>query len=104
MILWKTIKDHDTLFILAEVSHFLGIFVLGYKLQQKRSVSGWFVLAAGHGSDICMGLKVSQGSPCVYCWKADNCNFNGTHRPVIGKPDSYCRVPDGATRVQVRAW
>lgn len=40
MILWITIRDHDTLFILAELSHFLGIFVLGYKLQQKRSVSG----------------------------------------------------------------
>ncbi|KAG1652979.1 hypothetical protein FOA52_013782 [Chlamydomonas sp. UWO 241] len=40
LILWRTITDHDTLFILAELSHFLGIFILGYKLHQKRSVTG----------------------------------------------------------------
>ncbi|PNW73524.1 hypothetical protein CHLRE_13g562475v5 [Chlamydomonas reinhardtii] len=40
LILWRTIKDHDTLFVLAEIAHFVGIGVLGYKLQQKRSVAG----------------------------------------------------------------
>ncbi len=40
LLLWLTIKDHDTLFVLAEVSHFLGIAVLAFKLQRKRSVAG----------------------------------------------------------------
>ncbi|MEW5306124.1 MAG: hypothetical protein WDW38_003279 [Sanguina aurantia] len=40
MILWKTIEDHDTLFVLAEIVHFLGIGVLAYKLQTKRSIAG----------------------------------------------------------------
>ncbi|KXZ43737.1 hypothetical protein GPECTOR_81g185 [Gonium pectorale] len=40
LILWRTIKDHDTLFVLAEMAHFIGIGVLGYKLQKKKSVAG----------------------------------------------------------------
>lgn len=40
LVLWKTIEDHDTLFVLAEVVHFLGIGVLAYKLQTKRSIAG----------------------------------------------------------------
>ncbi|GFR51382.1 hypothetical protein Agub_g13811 [Astrephomene gubernaculifera] len=40
LVLWRTIKDHDTLFVLAEIAHFLGIGVLGYKLQKKKSVAG----------------------------------------------------------------
>ena len=33
-------QDHDTLFILAEVAHFLGIGILVFKLQRKKSVAG----------------------------------------------------------------
>ena len=40
MILWRTIEDHDTLFILAELSHFVGIGLLAFKLQRKKSVAG----------------------------------------------------------------
>lgn len=40
LILWKTIKDHNTLFILSELAHFIGIGILAYKLQQKKSVAG----------------------------------------------------------------
>jgi ER lumen protein retaining receptor len=40
MILWRTIEDHDTLFVLAESAHFLGIGVLVYKLHTRKSVSG----------------------------------------------------------------
>lgn len=40
MILWRTIEDHDTLFVLAETAHFLGIGVLVYKLHTRKSVSG----------------------------------------------------------------
>eukprot|EP00798_Chlamydomonas_sp_ICE-L_P024020 gene24020-9595_t len=35
LILWRVIEDHDTLFIMAEISHFLG-----YKIIRKRSVAG----------------------------------------------------------------
>jgi hypothetical protein len=40
MILWRTVEDHDTLFVLAETAHFLGIGVLVYKLHTRKSVSG----------------------------------------------------------------
>ena len=40
LVLWRTIKDHDTLFVLAEMAHFIGIGVLGYKLHKKKSVAG----------------------------------------------------------------
>ncbi|GAX80905.1 hypothetical protein CEUSTIGMA_g8340.t1 [Chlamydomonas eustigma] len=40
MILWKTIRDHDTLFILAETAHFLGIGVLMFKMQSRKSAAG----------------------------------------------------------------
>ncbi|KAL6758653.1 KDEL receptor B [Haematococcus lacustris] len=40
LVMWRTIEDHDTLFILAEISHFVGIGVLVYKLQRKKSVAG----------------------------------------------------------------
>ncbi len=39
-MLWKTIRDHDTLFVLAELTHFLGIGMLVFKLQARRSVAG----------------------------------------------------------------
>jgi hypothetical protein len=38
--LWRTIQDHDTLFVLAEIAHFLGIGLLGYKVFSKKSVAG----------------------------------------------------------------
>lgn len=40
MILWRTIEDHDTLFVLAEAAHFVGIGLLVYKLYTKKSVAG----------------------------------------------------------------
>ena len=40
LILWRTIEDHDTLFVLAETAHFIGIGLLGYKLHTKKSVAG----------------------------------------------------------------
>jgi ER lumen protein retaining receptor len=39
-ILWRTIQDHDTLFVLAEAAHFIGIGILGYKVTNKKSVAG----------------------------------------------------------------
>lgn len=40
IVLWLTIEDHDTLFVLAELAHFVGIVVLVYKLYRKKSVAG----------------------------------------------------------------
>lgn len=40
LFLWLTVEDHDTLFVLAEAAHFLGIGLLGYKISAKRSVAG----------------------------------------------------------------
>jgi ER lumen protein retaining receptor len=40
LLLWRTIEDHDTLFVLAELSHFAGIAVLVYKIHTRKSVAG----------------------------------------------------------------
>ena len=40
LILWRTIEDHDTLFVLAEAAHFVGIGLLGWKIWTKKSVAG----------------------------------------------------------------
>lgn len=40
MLLKFTIEDHDTLFVLAEATHFIGIGLLGFKLLTKKSVAG----------------------------------------------------------------
>ncbi len=39
-LLWLVIEDHDNLFIMAEVVHFLGIGVLIYKLWTKKNAGG----------------------------------------------------------------
>ncbi|KAK9822381.1 hypothetical protein WJX81_006024 [Elliptochloris bilobata] len=40
ILLWLVIEDHDNLFVMAEVVHFLGIGVLLYKLTTKRNAGG----------------------------------------------------------------
>ena len=40
LLLWFIVEDHDTLFILSESVHFLGIGVLAFKLLTKRNCSG----------------------------------------------------------------
>jgi len=40
LLLWATIEDHDVLFVLAELAHFLGIGVLAYKIHRRKSVAG----------------------------------------------------------------
>ena len=43
-LLWLVIEDHDNLFIMAEVVHFLGIGVLIYKLWTKKNAGGeWYL-------------------------------------------------------------
>ena len=41
-MLWRTIEDHDTLFVLAEMAHFVGIGLLGFKILTKKSVAGTY--------------------------------------------------------------
>ena len=40
MLLWIIVEDHDTLFILSESVHFVGIGVLSYKLLRKKNCGG----------------------------------------------------------------
>lgn len=74
MILWRTIEDHDTLFVLAEISHFLGIGVLAYKLYTKRSVAGACVRAWHqawwHGTSLCTGMR-------AFGWRAAGAGGRG---------------------------
>mmetsp|Transcript_20267 Transcript_20267/g.56201 ORF Transcript_20267/g.56201 Transcript_20267/m.56201 type:complete len:281 (-) Transcript_20267:360-1202(-) len=39
-LLWLVIEDHDNLFIMSEVVHFLGIAILIYKLQTRKNCAG----------------------------------------------------------------
>jgi hypothetical protein len=73
MLLWRTIEDHDTLFVLAEISHFVGIGLLAYKLQRKKSVAGvhsitgcdLIDLVTHHAPQGCMPACMAL-SPCVH--------------------------------------
>lgn len=40
LLLWLTIEDHDTLFVMSEVVHFMGIGLLMYKLMRKKNLGG----------------------------------------------------------------
>jgi predicted Kef-type K+ transport protein len=39
-LMWLVIEDHDNLFVMAEVVHFLGIGLLAYKLTKKKNAGG----------------------------------------------------------------
>lgn len=43
LLLWVFIEDHDMLFVFAELSHFVGIGLLAYKLVSKKTCVGMFV-------------------------------------------------------------
>ena len=50
LLLWFVVEDHDTLFILSESVHFLGIGVLAWKLIKKKAAGGaptWAAVVAG---------------------------------------------------------
>ena len=40
LLLWWVVEDHDTLFILSESVHVIGIGLLAYKLIKKRAAGG----------------------------------------------------------------
>lgn len=40
LLLWFVVEDHDTLFVLSEGVHFLGIGILAWKLLKKRNCGG----------------------------------------------------------------
>jgi ER lumen protein retaining receptor len=40
LLLWFVVEDHDTLFVLSESVHFMGIGVLAFKLIKKRAAGG----------------------------------------------------------------
>lgn len=43
----RTVEDHDTLFVLAEIAHFVGIGLLGFKMYSKRSAAGAHLAGPG---------------------------------------------------------
>lgn len=38
--MWLVVEDHDNLFIMAEIIHFIGIGLLAYKLTSKKNAGG----------------------------------------------------------------
>lgn len=64
LILWRTIEDHDTLFVLAEAAHFVGIGLLGWKIWSKKSVAGDILQSRARGWGLggmclCSGRKTA---------------------------------------------
>lgn len=47
IFLWLVVHNHDNLFVISEVSHFIGIAFLIYKLFKERTCAGniWFYLS-----------------------------------------------------------
>jgi hypothetical protein len=48
LLLYFVIEDHDTLFIMSEAVHFIGIGFLAYKLLRKKNVGGVLELNLVH--------------------------------------------------------
>jgi hypothetical protein len=44
LLFYFIIEDHDTLFVMSEGVHFLGIGVLAYKLLKKRNCGGTYLV------------------------------------------------------------
>jgi len=40
ILLWLVVDDHDNLFVMSEIIHFIGIAVLIYKLQTRKNCAG----------------------------------------------------------------
>ena len=38
--MWLVIEDHDNLFVMSELVHFLGIALLAWKLVKKKNAGG----------------------------------------------------------------
>lgn len=72
LLLWFVVEDHDTLFILSESVHFLGIGLLAYKLIKKRAAGGASALVAlgGVGGVSVWGQEAGSGR-CI--WVAMMC-------------------------------
>ena len=39
-LMWLVVEDHDNLFIMAEITHFVGIGILAFKLTSKKNAGG----------------------------------------------------------------
>ena len=101
ILLWLVIEDHDNLFVMAEVVHFLGIGVLLYKLTTKRNAGGELAVstAAPAGLDAAVSavlsccpiqLAVSNLSPAV-----------ARRRSVATVAGAHSAVPRSAAFLQV---
>lgn len=60
LVLWRTIEDHDTLFVLAETAHFVGIGLLGYKIYKKKSVAGKQFMITNHRGHSTLSFRSLQ--------------------------------------------
>jgi hypothetical protein len=109
----RTIEDHDTLFVLAEIAHFVGIGLLGFKMYSKRSAAGASALCGrlhrgmdGARSNSSVGLTPAQARTpgqvdplCAVSARAPP----SQHRPVAADADPDHAVPGHPAVLQVRA-
>ena len=77
LLLWFVVEDHDTLFILSESVHFLGIGVLAWKLIKKKAAGGAAGGAARRGAAVVADWRRPTGAqPAALC-PAELCGCAG---------------------------
>ena len=85
-LLWLVIEDHDNLFIMAEVVHFLGIGVLIYKLWTKKNAGGEAINSSEW--QLHLFLAACSGSMLRHAVILAKPEFGGLG--CIGPPVMYC--------------
>lgn len=76
---WLVIEDHDNLFVMAEIVHFMGIGLLAWKLLKKQNAGGE---RSGH---------------CTWTWRLCMQQHNLAGIPPATLAPSARPPPDGQT-------
>lgn len=104
LLLWLVIEDHDNLFVMAEVVHFLGIGVLLYKLTTKRNAGGARALCwppARTGSSAAC-LRPLRRRATQLARRATDGAGAPVRRPVAAVAGAHSPLPGRAALLQVR--
>lgn len=85
---YRTIEDHDTLFVLAEIAHFVGIGLLGFKMYSKRS-------AAGEACICAQAVLFSEAAACCFIIKGPSRQQQQQQLPTAcTSPDSLLALTE----------
>lgn len=120
LFMWFVVEDHDILFILSETFHLVGLAILVWKLQTKKSAAGarvtypclprLCVYAPAHSalrcesrtSDMCLHMRSSH--PIMFVWTRVHVSSTGCHpfsncQPLLLRAPGHLRAwPRGGCR------